>query len=304
MYVNQKNNRYGKQPMEEQFQAYGEYTYAYQHQEVPQDTQGMPGDHTGAQMSAAQKPVPKAKPRKNGSVFFRVFTMLTILTIGILVVLQTVFRLEAVCVIGHETHTAQEVINASGLTYGQNIFSVKASDVARNLEKDHTLIFKGMQVKHPNLVYLQVEERTPVALMQWLGVHYVLDQDGLVMDESTGTELVGTLPVVTGIRVSGAHKGHFLTVKSQVQLDAYCKLIVELNKQNYARQITEIRLNNPENIYLVTAEGISVRVGKPEDLKRKVQALRTTMGYLRALGEDAGVLDVSEPTNAKYRSDK
>lgn len=302
MYMNQKNQRFGNQPQEEQFQAYGEYTYSYQHQEMQQDAQNIP--NIGAQKPVAQNLARKPGPRKSGSVFFRFFALLTILTIGILVVLQTVFRLEAVCVIGHETHTAREVINASGLTYGQSIFSIKAEDVARSLEKDHTLIFKGMQVKHPNLVYLQVEERTPVALMQWLGVHYVLDKDGLVMDETTGTELVGTLPVVTGIRVSGAHKGHFLTVKSQTQLDAYCKLIVELNKQNYARQITEIRLNNPENIYLVTVEGISVRVGKPEDLKRKVQALRTTMGYLRALGEDAGVLDISEPTNAKYRSDK
>ena len=140
--------------------------------------------------------------------------------------------------------------------------------------------------------------------MQWLGVHYVLDKDGLVMDETTGTELVGKLPVVTGIRVSSAHKGQFLTVKSQTQLDAYCKLIVELNLQNYASQVTEIRLNNPENVYLVTAEGISVRIGQPEDLMRKVRSLRTAMAYLRSLGEDDGVLDVSEPTDLKYRSGK
>ena len=288
---------FSNQPREEQFQAYGEYTYSYQHQETP-STDSV---NTGAQPAA--QPVKKAKKKKNGNGFFQFFALLTVLTIGILIVLQTVFRLEAVCVIGHSNHTAREVINVSGLTYGQSIFSVRAEDVARNLEKDHTLIFKGMQVKHPNLVYLQVEERNPVALMQWLAVYYVLDKDGLVMEETTGTELIGTLPVVTGFRVSSAHKGQFLTVKSQTQLDAYCKLIVEINKQNYARQVTEIRLNNPENIYLVTSEGISVRIGTPDDLKRKIQALRTTMGYLRALGEDAGVLDVSEPTDVKYRAD-
>ena len=302
--MNPKKQRFGNQPQEEQFQAYGEYTYSYQHQDMQQQGQNTQGEERSARKPADPQTSRKPVARRSGSVFFRVFTLLTILTIGILLMLQTVFRLEAVCVIGHENHTAREVINASGLTYGQSIFSVKAEDVARNLEKDHTLIFKGIQVKHPNLVYLQVEERVPVALMQWLGVHYVLDKDGLVMDETTGSELIGTLPVVTGIRVSGAHKGHFLTVKSQTQLDAYCKLIVELNKQKYANQITEIRLNNPDDIYLVTTEGISVRIGKPENLKRKVQAIRTTMGYLRALGEDAGMMDVSEPTDVKYRSDK
>jgi len=300
MYVNKKNRDFRNQPpVEEQFQAYGEYSYTYQHDEkLKEETNA-----AQPQPPIAKPAEKKAKPRRGGSIFFRVFALLTLLTVGLVVVLQTVFRLEAVCVIGHKTHTAQQVINASGLTYGQSIFSIRQEDVARQLEKDHTLIFKGLQVKHPNLVYLQVEERVPVALMQWLGVHYVLDKDGLVMEETTGTELIGTLPLVTGIRVSGAHKGHFLTVKSQTQLDAYCGLIVELNKQNYARQITEIRLNNPENIYLVTAEGISVRIGKAEDLKRKVQAIRTTMSYLRGLGEDAGVLDVCDPTDVKYRSD-
>lgn len=297
--MNRKNKSYNpQQPVREQFQAYGEYSYTYQHQNMTEqrtgDAQPVQENHTGHTQ----------KTRKANRGFFRFFTLLTLLTVGLVIVLQTLFRLEAVCVIGHETRSARDVINASGLTYGQSIFSIKTEDVARQVEKDHTLIFKGMQIKYPNLVYLQVEEREPVALMQWLGVHYVLDKDGLVMNETTGTDLIGTLPLVTGIRVSNAHKGQFLTVKSQVQLDAYCKLIVELNKQNYAGQVTEIRLNNPENIYLVTAEGISVRIGKAEDLKRKVQAIRTTMAYLRALGEDAGVLDVSVPTEAKYRSDK
>ncbi len=286
-------NKKRNQPVREEFEAYGQYGYSYSHQEKPvlQPQEQKPS------------PAPKAKKKRSGSLFFRVFALLTLLSVGLVVVLQTVFRLEAVCVIGHETRTAHEVINISGLTYGQNIFSISPEQVKKNLEKDHTLILKDIQIKHPNLVYLQVEERHPVALMQWLGVHYVLDKDGLVMDESAGTELIGTMPLVTGFRVSGAHKGQFLTVKSQLQLDAYSNLIQELNRQKYVGQVTEIRLNNPENIYLVTAEGISVRIGAPEDLKRKIQAVRTTMSYLRALDEDAGVLDVNEPTDVKYRPD-
>lgn len=301
MHMNKRNKDFRNQPpMEEQFQAYGEYSYTYQHEEHTGNMAYAPQQPQTGANSARQKP----KTRRSGSIFFRIFALLTLLTVGLVVVLQTVFRLEAVCVIGHKTHTARQVINASGLTYGQSIFSVRAEDVARQLEKDHTLIFKGLQVKHPNLVYLQVEERVPVALMQWLAVQYVLDKDGLVMEETTGTELIGTFPLVTGMRVSSAHKGHFLTVKSQTQLDAYSKLIVELGKQNYAGQITEIRLNNPENIYLITTEGISVRIGNADDLKRKVQAIRTTMSYLRGLGENAGVLDVCDPTDVKYRSDR
>ena len=286
-----KNKR--NKPQLEEFQAYNQYGYTYEHEEKNEQQQE----------SGQYAPVPKPRRRKSGSVFFRVFALLTLLCVGLVIVLQTVFRLEAVCVIGHETRTAHEIINLSGLTYGQNIFSISPETVRQSLEKDHTIILKDIQIKHPNLVYLQVEERYPVALMQWLGVHYILDKDGLVMDETAGTELIGTMPLVTGFRVSGAHKGQFLTVKSQLQLDAYSNLIQELNRQGYASRVTEIRLNNPDNIYLVTAEGISVRIGSPNDLKRKIQAVRTAVSYLRALDEDAGVLDVNVPTDVKYRPD-
>ena len=286
-----------KRPLHEEFQAYNQYGYSYSHQEKPVE------EATAAAPSAkpAEKQVRKAK--KKGNLFFRVFVLLSILSVGLVVVLQTVFRLEAVCVIGHETRTARDIINVSGLTYGQNVFTIDPDDVRASLEKDHTIILKDIQIKYPNLVYLHVKERYPVALMQWLGVHYVLDKDGLVMDESSGTELIGTMPLVTGFRVSNAHKGQFLTVKSQLQLEAYSELIVELNKQKYAPYVTEIRLNNPDNIYMVTADGISVRLGSPTDLKRKIQAVRTASSYLRALDEHAGVLDVNEPTDVKYRPD-
>lgn len=286
-----------KRPLREEFQAYNQYGYSYSHQEQPAD--GAKEERTAAK--PVQKPARKARRKSN--LFFRAFVLLSILSVGLVVVLQTVFRLEAVCVIGHETRTARDIINVSGLAYGQNVFTIDPDEVRSTIEKDHTLILKDIQIKYPNLVYLQVKERYPVALMQWLGVHYVLDKDGLVMDESSGTELIGTMPLVTGFRVSNAHKGQFLTVKSQLQLEAYTELIVELNKQKYASHVTEIRLNNPENIYMVTADGISVRLGRPTDLKRKIQAVRTAEAYLRALDEHAGVLDVNEPTDVKYRPD-
>lgn len=292
---NGKNNR----NVHEEYEAYGKFGYSYTGEENQQQTGASPQSDAQQQSEPSAK---KSRARKADSIFFRVFLLFALLAVGIVVLLQTVFCLESVRVYGHVTRSAREIVNLSGLTYGQNIFTVDPEEVRARLEKDHTLILKDVQVKHPNLVYLQVEERHPVSIMQWLGVYYVLDKDGLVMDESTGTELVGTLPLVTGFRVSYAHTGQFLNVKSQLQLEAYSKLIQELNMQKYAKHITEIRLSDPENIYVVTSEGISVRIGRPEDLKRKVQAMRTAMSYLRALEETKGVLDVNVPTNVKYRS--
>ena len=68
----------------------------------------------------------------------------------------------------------------------------------------------------------------------------------------------------------------------------------------YQSQISEINLSNPENIYLITVEGITVRLGNASYMQAKIGAVRTDMAYLRQLGKTSGILDVTTPEDAKY----
>lgn len=289
-----KNDRY--QVEREEFQAYGgAFGYDYTHKSPKADPHA---DQSSGRAEAA-KP---ARKRRSGFASF--FLFLTIVTIGLIVVLQTVFRLEVVCVIGHERHSAQDVINLSGLKYGQNIFSINEADVRTAVERDASLVYGGLQVKYPNMVYLQIVEREPAAVLEWNGIYYLLDADGVVLDEINMNEYKGSLPLITGMRVRSATKGLTLEVNSNVQLNAYSVLIKELIKQDYVSQVREIQMSSPENLYIVNVENISIRIGPPEDLKRKVQAIRTAMGSLRSVNTRSGLMDVCNPEDVKYRADE
>jgi len=74
----------------------------------------------------------------------------------------------------------------------------------------------------------------------------------------------------------------------------------ELDLQMYASQVSEINLADPENLYLVTAEGVTVRLGDAKYMQAKIGAVRTDMAYLRQLGKKGGILDVTTPEDAKY----
>ena len=89
-------------------------------------------------------------------------------------------------------------------------------------------------------------------------------------------------------------------VRSEKQMEAYQAIISELSLQMYSDQVTEINLANPENIYLITAEGITVRLGDSKYMQAKIGAIRTDMSYLRQLGKTSGILDVTTPEDAKY----
>ena len=273
----------------EQFEAYG-YLHA-------QDGEG--GDAQAPAQPSVQA-VRRAQKRRRTHGFFKFLGLLTVLTIGLAVGQQTLFRLETVYVVGNEEKTPQEIVMASGLVRGRNMITIEEEDVAETLSQDHTIIFKGMQKEYPNTIYLYIEERKTVAAMQWLGILYTLDREGVVMKESTSSTPPAGMPVVTGFRVSNINVGQQLLVRSENQMEAYREIMEELELQMYQSQVAEINLADPSNIYLITVEGVTVRLGDASYMQAKIGAVRTDMAYLRQLGKTSGILDVSIPEDAKY----
>lgn len=281
----------GRRPEDqyESFEAYGEYSYQYQ---IPPEQQ--------AQNAAVTARVKRAHQKKRMHGFFKFLIVLAIVTVGIVVVQETVFRLETVYVIGNEQKTPQQVVTMSGLVRGRNMIGIEEEEVASSLAKDHTIIFKGMQKEYPNTIYLYIQERKTVAAMQWLGMLYTLDGEGIVMTEENSSVLPVGLPVVNGLLANSVIVGQKLTLRTKGQLEAYCKIMEELQLQLYADQVSEINLADPNNIYLVTVEGVTVRLGDAKYMQAKIGAVRTDMAYLRQLGKKGGILDVTTPEDAKY----
>ncbi|MCI5955543.1 MAG: cell division protein FtsQ/DivIB [Clostridiales bacterium] len=296
----------GKQDYEhEQFEAYGEYTYDYLRQlgEENGEPSALPPEAAQAAAGAAVQMAKRARKRRRTHGFFKFLALLTVLTIALIVGQETLFRLETVYVIGNEEKTPQQIVAASGLVRGRNMISIEEEDVAEAIGKDHTIIFKGMQKEYPNTIYLYIEERKTVAAMQWLGILYTLDPEGIVMKEESGSDIPAGLPLITGFRVNNINVGQQLMVRSAKQLEAYRVILEELQLQMYQSQISEINLSNPENIYLVTVEGVTVRLGNASYMQAKIGAVRTDMAYLRQLGKTSGILDVTTPEDAKYMTE-
>ena len=275
----------------EHFEAYGEYAYDWQN----------PAQEAPLNPSEAVARAKQAHKRKKNSGFFKFLFLLALVTVGIVVVQQMLLRLETVYVIGNELKTAQQVATASGLVRGQNMLGIEEADVAEALSRDHTIIFKGMQKEYPNTIYLYIEERKAAASMQWLGVIYTLDKEGVVMTQENTENPPGGMPVVKGIVGSAINVGQKLSLAEAGQLEAYCAIMEELELQDCAGQIAEINLADPNNIYLLTVEDVTVRMGDASIMRAKIGSINTVMAQLRQWGETGGILDVTTPEKPKYR---
>lgn len=302
----------------DQFEAYGEYNYAYRHASdsrkrakhgEPETPDGIPPEQqaepeplplTPAEARAQAEERARARAR---SITGRLILLFALAFVGLAVLQGIVFKLTTVYVVGNVTRTPQQVAAASGLVQGLNMFAINEDDVRRNLSADHAVVFLGMRKVFPHTIYLYITERQAVASTQWLGLLYTLDAEGMVMEERNTLEVPEDMPSVQGFQVTNIHVGQQLDVRDREQLRAYYDIISELNLQYYRDQVREINLSNPQDIYLLTAGGISVRLGSRDYMRAKIGAMRTDMAYLQQLGKSTGVLDVTIPEDAKYRPD-
>lgn len=294
------NHQQEPAPQREKFQAYGEYHYDYVYQTEQQGEHTRPPQNT----EAAVKKARRRRSQRRISGFYTFLVLLTGLTIALVLVQNYFFRLERVLVIGNETKSNEQVAAVSGLVKGRNMLGIEEEEVAKAIGKDHTLIFKGMQKEYPGVIYLYIEERKVAAAIQWLGVLYLLDDEGMVMEQRTTSTPPDGLPVVTGFKANNIYVGQMLSLRSTSQLEAYKTIIEELQLQLYSEQVSEINLSDPENIYLITREGVTVRLGDDSQMEQKIGTVRTSMAFMRQLGSVTGLLDVTKPTFPTFLAEK
>ena len=250
----------------------------------------MRGEEQRQEMPRPQRP----------SIIGRVIFLLICLLVAVIVLERTVFRLRSVYVVGNVTKSAESVAAASGLRVGDNMFTIDESAVEEGINSDVSMVFLRLEKDYPSTVYIYITERSNAATLQWLGMQYVIDAQGIVMSESNSLILPEGLPVVTGFQMTNIHKGMMIEVKDSRQLAAYRAVTSELKLQMFDDQVSEINVSSPESLYLMASCGITVKLGSSEHIRAKICAARTDLAYLVQLGKTSGVLDVSIPEDAKY----
>lgn len=298
----------------EQYEAYGEYGYSYDH---PRDVRHTAARDESAEPPAAGPDLPEPTPEqrsaaisaaeraKNHSrvVTTRLIFVLAAMVLALILMQSFIFRLTTVYVVGNVAKTAQQVTAESGLVKGLNMFSITEDEVRENLSVDHNIILLGLQKEYPGTIYLYISEREAVASVQWLGLLYTLDDEGYVLDEQNSTAIPEGIPSVVGLQITSIHVGQKLEVRNQAQMQAYYSIVSELGLQYYRDQVTEINLSDTDDLFVQTVSGISVRLGTGDYMRAKIGAIRTDLPYLQQLGKTSGVLDVSTPEDAKYSPD-
>jgi cell division protein FtsQ len=196
------------------------------------------------------------------------------------------FAITEVAVSGASRLTPEEVVAASGIGPGTNLFRLDRAEVVARVEALPLVRRADLVRRFPNRVTISIEERRPFTLVHAGRLHWI-DEHGV----SLGAEpkaVVPSVPVITGLQPTDL-EGQ----PPSPRVAAGISLLRVLLRSETAliQQISEIDVSRPDGPVLYTVEGVEVRIGS-EDWEARLGRLQGVLTQIRAGGEAVSAIDL------------
>lgn len=214
------------------------------------------------------------------------------------ILLRYVFVVRNVIVQGDVDASDEEITRIASIQFGSSIFSVDPQSIENNVNATGLWRLDQVRLRYPDTVELTVGKRDRSAMLLHMGKIQVLDEQGYLVEslsEVPATDLI----YISGLNVMQCRTGEQLRTDSG-QIEAYCALMQALNAQGAAMYASEINLSDPQDIRLITRNGITVLFGDAEEMMDKVAWMKSAVADLESRGEGGGTLDVRSATKADY----
>ena len=158
------------------------------------------------------------------------------------------FRVQDIEVVGAQSYTAEEIIEASGVEKGDNLFFINRFNGASNIFSRLPFVdFASIERRMPSTVVITVEEAKAVACLNWQGQSWMITAAGKLLgsaDEASAASLIrvtGFEPVSPAVgEQARAAEGNKLGYLDKV-IEAWHEAGVTAPEQVSARQAAHAR---------------------------------------------------------------
>ena len=205
----------------------------------------------------------KRKRRNRGRYGF-LYKVLSLIIILVVVAAGCVvfFRVGEVTVTGVKRYTAQEIIDASGVEKGDNLFLVGGSRTAQRIYSSLPYVDE-VNTRHvlPDSLVITVTERTPAAVIQGDGGWWIVDAKGMILEGITRAEQAGVAKV-TGLTALLPAVGTALAVEDadSLRLEALLSLLRALEQRNMLSKISVVDLTAAAELSMVYDDRLTVKM--------------------------------------------
>ena len=225
--------------------------------------------------------------------------MFVVVCIALIFGLSVFFRVSSIEVIGNSLYTPEEIIAASGIEQGDNLFFInRISTGSRIISKLPYVEFATVNRYLPNRLEIEITESSAIAWVEADDGKWSIDRGCKLLSrlEHQDAEL---LIQVKGLRAIAPEIGDGLVPgEADTPKVAYLSEILRrISALSIAADVSWIDMSDVSNPSFRFRERFTVKLGTDEDLDYKFQLLLTAVGELKE--GDSGTLDLSLSTDKR-----
>ncbi len=201
------------------------------------------------------------------------------------------FRVREVEVEGSRKIPRETILSLTELEGMPNLFTLRLREVAKRLELHPWIEQVKMRKVFPNKIWIQIEERKPIAILQ-LEEPYYIDTKGVIFSP-VGDRDKYNYPFLTGLTRQALEKDP-VEAKHLIMKALEFLRIVNKEKVFPPEEISEIHMEKAFGIqYFTKTEGVEVRMGW-EHFGEKLRRLSIIWSDLRKRGLSVVSIDCSD----------
>ena len=214
--------------------------------------------------------------------------------VGIIFVLSVLLRVQEIRVEGNEHYTAQEIINATGLETGDNIFFFdKFSTISRAYTKLPYLEEVTVERLLPGPLTIHVVESKALAYLAVGDEEWTIDRSCKILGKAVEGETEELIPIY-GINPGTLMIGERLERADGIEerVDYLAELLGQIQDRGLASETKWINFSDTNRVSFKYTEKYQVVIGNGENVEHKFAMLMSVLGKLRP--GDVGTIDVSD----------
>lgn len=226
--------------------------------------------------------------------------MFAVAIVAVIFVMSVFFRVSDIQVKGNIHYTPEEIIRASAIEEGDNLFFFdRIAAISRALSKLPYIEDVAVERRLPNKVIITVEESSALAYLELGEEQWTLDHRCKVLGKAAEGETEALIPVI-GIRPGTLMIGEQMeTEDKDVELVEYLAAVLDqIEARGLTDDVTQINFTDPNSPEFSYQDRYTVVIGAQSGLEHKFGMFVTVLEKLKA--GDVGVIDVSDGVTAHF----
>lgn len=230
--------------------------------------------------------------RRKGSLSF-LYQLLCLVVMGgaIAAALVIFFKADHIAVEGNSRYTDAEILEASGLHQGDNLFFFNKYDVASHISRNLPYV-EAVQINRnlPDTLVITVTECSDIVAVQQDGAVWLLCSTGKVVDSIAKAE---DYPLVTGVTLTQPAVGQRAQAAEgqEQKLEQLLSLLSQLRAKGMLPDVQEIHMEQEDLITFRYLDRFDVEILPDADFDYKLSFLQAVVAKLQ--DEQRGTLKLT-----------